>query len=193
MFLYVEKFVNLISKNNSAMRKFLIMAVMALAVSCVVDKNPAELDPDDLDAQYGVNLIKPGEKAPDFSLTGLDGKTYTLKDFKGKTLVVDFWASWCPDCREETEYLVQLHKDHPEVEFLGISFDTDPEALRTFIAENGMDWLQISEFKKWKETKVSEDYGVKWIPTKYVISPKGKVLLSTVVTKKVEDYLNKKK
>ena len=78
------------------------------------------------------------------------------------------------------------------MEFVGISFDTDEQQLRTFLTENGMDWLQLTEgFKKWKETKVSSDYGVKWIPTKYVISPKGKVLLSTVVTEKVEAYLNK--
>jgi hypothetical protein len=77
------------------------------------------------------------------------------------------------------------------VEFLGISFDTDAEQLLKYTAEHGMDWLQLSEgFKKWKETQVSEAYGVKWIPTKYVISPKGKVLLSTVMTEKVELFLN---
>ena len=84
-----------------------------------------------------------------------------------------------------------IRRNHPEVEFLGISFDTDAEQLRKYTAEHGMDWLQLSEgFKKWKETQVSEAYGVKWIPTKYVISPKGKVLLSTVMTEKVELFLN---
>ena len=171
------------------MKKILLLVAIALFVGCRVVDKPAE---GDLDETYAVDLVKPGSKAPDFSLTGLDGKTYTLADFKGKTVVVDFWASWCPDCRNETEYLLKLHKDHPEVEFVGISFDTDEQQLRTFLTENGMDWLQLTEgFKKWKETKVSSDYGVKWIPTKYVISPKGKVLLSTVVTEKVEAYLNK--
>ena len=175
------------------MKRILLFAVTVLAILSCANK-PKTLNitvPDDLDPEYAVNLIQPGENAPDFSLTDLNGKTYTLKDFKGKTVVVDFWATWCPDCRKEIDDLVRIHKEHPEVEFLGISFDTDPEQLRTFTAEHGMDWLQISEgFKKWKETEVSEAYGVKWIPTKYIISPMGKVLLSTVMTEKIEAYLN---
>ena len=175
------------------MKKIFLLAMMALTVlSCANRPKSAEITvPDDLDPEYAVNLVKAGEKAPDFVLTDLDGKTYTLKDFRGKTVVVDFWATWCPDCREEIDDLVRIHKEHPEVEFLGISFDTDAEQLRKYTAEHGMDWLQLSEgFKKWKETQVSEAYGVKWIPTKYVISPKGKDLLSTVMTEKVELFLN---
>lgn len=176
------------------MKKILLYTLVAFAaVSCASRSGKVDLTvPDDLDPEYAVNLIKAGEKAPDFVLTDLEGKNYSLKDFKGKTLVVDFWATWCPDCREEIDDLVRIHKEHPEVEFVGISFDTDPEKLRTFTAEHGMDWLQLSEgFKKWKETQVSEAYGVKWIPTKYVISPRGKVLLSTVMTEKVEKFLGR--
>ena len=153
------------------MKKIILLAMMALTVlSCANRPKSAEITvPDDLDPEYAVNLVEAGEKAPDFVLTDLDGKTYTLKDFRGKT----------------------IRKEHPEVEFVGISFDTDAEQLRTYAQEHGMDWLQLSEgFKKWKETQVSEAYGVKWIPTKYVISPKGKVLLSTVMTEKVELFLN---
>ena len=175
------------------MRRFIILSALILAVSCSSrSSSNAPLAADDPDATYATELIKAGDKAPDFTLTGLDGKTYTLADFKGKTLVVDFWASWCPDCRNEMDYLISLHKAHPEVEFVGITFDTDQDQLEEYMNEKGMDWLQLTEgFKKWKETKVSEDYGIKWIPTKYVISPKGKVLLSTVVTEKVEAFLNK--
>ena len=103
------------------MKKILLLAATALAaLSCTSRAPKAITVPDDLDPEYAVNLVKAGEKAPDFSLTGLDGKTYTLKDFKGKTLVVDFWATWCPDCREEIDELVRIHKEHPEVEFVGI-------------------------------------------------------------------------
>ena len=180
-------------KTQLMMKKIFLLAMMALTVlSCANRPKSAEITvPDDLDPEYAVNLVKAGEKAPDFVLTDLDGKTYTLKDFRGKTVVVDFWATWCPDCREEIDDLVRIHKEHPEVVFLGISFDTDAEQVRKYTAEHGMDWLQLSEgFKKWKETQVSEAYGVKWIPTKYVISPMGKVLLSTVMTEKVELFLN---
>ena len=144
--------------NLMHMKKILLYTLVAFAaVSCASRSGKVDLTvPDDLDPEYAVNLIKAGEKAPDFVLTDLEGKNYSLKDFKGKTLVVDFWATWCPDCREEIDDLVRIHKEHPEVEFVGISFDTDPEKLRTFTAEHGMDWLQLSEgFKKWKETSLS--------------------------------------
>ncbi len=176
------------------MKKSLLLAAVLVAVSCASNSgnNSAPLSEDDPDFTYATDLVEVGEKAPDFTLTGLDGKTYTLSDLKGKTVVIDFWATWCPDCRKEIDYLVSLHKKFPKVMFVGVSFDTDKEQLETFVEEHGMDWLQLSEgYKAWKETKVSEDYGVKWIPTKYVISPKGKVLLSTVVTEKVEAFLSK--
>ena len=150
---------------------------------------PAE----DLDATYATDLLKKGRKAPDFKLRDVDGKTYTLKDFRGKTLVIDFWATWCPDCRAETEALVALKKAHPDVVFLGISFDTEKEKLAAYTREHGMDWLQLSEFKKWKETDVSAAYHVKWIPTQYVIDPKGRVVFGTVMLEKVEAWLQNRK
>ena len=146
---------------------------------------PAE----DLDATYATDLLKKGRKAPDFKLRDVDGKTYTLKDFRGKTLVIDFWATWCPDCRAETEALVALKKANPDVVFLGISFDTEKEKLAAYTREHGMDWLQLSEFKKWKETDVSAAYHVKWIPSQYVIGPDGKVVLGTVMLDKVAKAL----
>ena len=167
------------------MKKLLILLSSLLIVCTGLSAQEVE----DLDITYAKDLVKKGAKAPDFTLQGLDGKTYTLKDFRGKTVVVDFWATWCPDCRKEIDYLVSLHRQYPDVLFLGISFDTDPAQLEKFTREHGMDWLQLSEWKKWKETKVSADYHIKWIPTKYVIDPKGKVILSTVMTEKVEKYL----
>ena len=169
--------------------------ILALAViSCgnggTSSKTSSSASEEDLDKTYAADLIKPGKQAPDFSLEGLDGKTYSLEDFKGKTVVMDFWATWCPDCRKEIDYLVSLHKKFPDVVFVGISFDTEKDTLTSFVAENGMDWVQLSEWKKWKETEISAAYNIKWIPTKYVISPKGKVLLSTVMTEKVEKYLS---
>lgn len=163
----------------------------ALIVLFLVGVSLHAQEAEDLDLTYGVDLLKSGTPAPDFSLPALDGKTYTLADFKGKTVVVDFWATWCPDCRKEMDYLVSLHKAYPEVLFLGISFDTDRGQLEKYMEEKGIDWLQLTEFKKWKENKISDDYHIKWIPTKYVIGPDGKVLLSTVVSEKVEAFLSK--
>lgn len=167
-------------------KALLIFTVVLFAASF----GAAAQEVEDLDKTYAAELLRPGAKAPSFKLEGLDGKTYTLKDFKGKTVVLDFWATWCPDCRKEIDYLVSLHEKFPDVVFVGISFDTDKDKLREFVSQNGMDWIQLSEWKKWKETDIRAAYHIKWIPTKYVISPRGRVLLSTVMTEKVEKYLS---
>ena len=145
----------------------------------------------DLDAQYAANLIKSGP-APEFSIQGTDGKTYTLKDFKGKTVILDFWATWCPDCREETPQLKALQKKlkgRKDVVLVGVSFDTDPAALASYVKEQGISWLQLSEFKKRKDSAIAAAYHIQWIPTKYVIGPDGQILLATVMQDKVEALL----
>ncbi len=145
-------------------------------------------DVKDLDPQYAKDLIKSGQ-APDFTLPGTDGKTYSLKDFRGKTLIIDFWATWCPDCRDEMPQLLDLQKklkDRKDIVMVGVSFDTDPARLEAYVKEQGIGWLQLSEFKAKKESAISEAYHIQWIPTKYVIGPDGKVLLATVMQNKVD-------
>ena len=139
----------------------------------------------DLDPQYAKDLIKSGQ-APDFTLPGTDGKTYSLKDFRGKTLILDFWATWCPDCREEMPQLLDLQKKlrgRKDIVMVGVSFDTDPAKLEA--------WRQLSDFKSKKESAISEAYHIQWIPTKYVIGPDGKVLLATVMQDKVDALVQK--
>jgi len=168
------------------MKKFFILLVAFLAFTGI---SFAQDQAEDLDLTYGTELLKKGAQAPDFSLPGLDGKTYTLKDFAGKTVIIDFWATWCPDCREEMPQLLAFYKklkNRDDVVFLGISFDTDKQQLQDYVKENGIGWMQLCEGKKWKETTVSDNYHIKWIPTKYVIGPDGKVILATVMPDKVE-------
>lgn len=147
----------------------------------------------DLDPQYAKDLIKSGQ-APDFTLPGTDGKTYSLKDFRGKTLIIDFWATWCPDCREEMPQLLALQKKlngRKDIVMVGVSFDTDPAKLEAYVKEQGIGWLQLSDFKSKKESTISEAYHIQWIPTKYVIGPDGKVLLATVMQDKVDALVQK--
>ena len=147
----------------------------------------------DLDPQYAKDLIKSGQ-APDFTLPGTDGKTYSLKDFRGKTLIIDFWATWCPDCREEMPQLLALQKKlrgQKDIVMVGVSFDTDPAKLEAYVKEQGIGWLQLSDFKSKKESAISEAYHIQWIPTKYVIGPDGKVLLATVMQDKVDALVQK--
>ena len=163
-----------------------------LLMGAVAGSICAQNVPDDMDAKYATELIKPGTVAPDFQMKSPEGKDFQLSEFaKGKTVVLDFWASWCPDCRKEAPEVVRLYNEyHPlGVEFVGISMDTDVEAWKKAIAQYGIEYPQVSELKKFRETAIAEAYGVKWIPSMVVIGPDGKVLLSTVLSYKVDKLL----
>ena len=158
---------------------FLVIAAIAALVSC---KNAVK----DADSEYAVDMFKQGEVLPAFSLEDRSGVVRTQADFAGKYVVYDFWATWCPDCREDVPAMKDLYAKYGDkVTFVGISFDTDPEKLDAFVAENGIGWTQLSDFVTKKESKVAEDFRVKWIPSMYLVGPDGKVVLGTVMVSKL--------
>ena len=152
----------------------------------------AQLGPEpDFDSKYATELVKAGVQAPDFKMKTIDGKTFKLSQLKGKTVVLDFWASWCPDCRKDAPEVVRMYKEYApqDIEFVGVSMDTDVEAWRKACEQFGITYTQVSELKKFKETDIAKAYGVKWIPSMVVVDKEGKVALSTVLTYKVDKYL----
>lgn len=175
-----------------------ILAASCLsATSCrrnAKDKKAEEevvAEEEDLDAKYAKDLLAEGTAAPQFTLKTPDGKEVSLSDFAGKYVVLDFWASWCPDCRNDVPALKTLWEKYgsDKVAFLSVSFDTDQEKWASYIAENGMGWTHVSPLAKWKETQVSNDYKVNWIPSMYLIAPDGKVKFGTVVLDKIAKAL----
>ena len=169
------------------MKKLLLFALMLTTVAARAQFGPVADD----DTKYATELIKPGTVAPDFKMKTIDGKTFRLSKLKGKTVVLDFWASWCPDCRKDAPEVVRMYKKFSSagVEFVGVSMDTDVEKWRAATEQYGMGYTHVSELKKFKETDISKSYGVKWIPSMVVIAPDGKVALSTVLSYKVDKYL----
>ena len=163
---------------------------MLFAMSVMTTKaQPAQQD---MDAKYATEIVKAGTVAPDFKMKTPEGKTIQLKKFaKGKTVVLDFWASWCPDCRKDAPEVVRMYEKYKQygIEFIGISMDTDAEAWKEAIQKYGIRYPQVSELKKFRETDIAKAYGVKWIPSMVVIGPDGQVKLSTVLTYKVDKYL----
>lgn len=145
----------------------------------------------DLDAKYATNLLKVGTVAPEIALKTIDGKQFSLKGLRGKYVVVDFWASWCPDCRKDAPNVVAMYnKFHKKgVEFVGVSFDTKSESWKSAVEKLGIPYTQVSDMKNMRESPVALAYNIKWIPTVYVIDPEGKVVLATVMSQKVDAYL----
>ena len=170
------------------------LSLLALLMIGVTATKAQSAQPD-FDDKYATELVKAGTAAPDFKMKTPDGKNFQFskwaKGNKGKTVVLDFWASWCPDCRKDAPEVIRLYEAyHPYgIDFIGISMDTDVEAWKKAIEKFGITYPQVSELKKFKETDIAKAYGVKWIPSMVVVGSDGEVKLSTVLTYKVDKYL----
>ncbi|MBN1291099.1 MAG: TlpA family protein disulfide reductase [Candidatus Latescibacteria bacterium] len=121
--------------------------------------------------------VKVGKPIPDMKLTDLEGKTVSLSDCRGTIVVLEFWATWCPDCREVLPHLQTLSDTSGDAGFsvVTVSVDTRPETVRTFMKENGYSFTVLHG-----GINVREMFAVKAIPTLYLIDRKG-VLRSTLV------------
>jgi len=117
-------------------------------------------------------VVVAGDSAPDFTITADTGQTVSVPDFKGKLLVLNFWASWCPPCVEETPSLSQFAAAYASkgVVVLGVSVDKDEKAYKNFLQKFKPNFLTAREFK------AHEDYGTFMYPETYIIDAKGKVL-----------------
>src|SRR5579863_4729746 len=117
-------------------------------------------------------VVLAGDAAPDFTITADNGQTVSLPDFKGKLLVLNFWASWCQPCVQETPSLSQFAQQFANkgVVVLGVSVDKDQRAYNAFVQRFHPAFLTV------RENKLHEDFGTFMYPETYIIDAKGKVL-----------------
>lgn len=169
------------------MRRF-VLTLVTLAVTAFAAGAQEVLAADDLDATYATDLVKPGEMAPPFTMKDLSGQEHSpLGEFPGKWIVLDFWASWCRDCRADMPRMMELHAkaDPQKVVFVGVSFDTSAEAMQKYLDDKEIPWLQVTDLVRMNESAVAKAYGIHWIPSVCLIGPDGKVVLSTVMVEKL--------
>jgi peroxiredoxin len=118
-------------------------------------------------------LVREGMPAPQFALNTLDGKPVALADLKGKPVLVNFWASWCPPCLEETPALIEayneLKKENPNFEFVGIGTNDEKANLVKFAANNNIPYLVADD----ADGKVGDAYAVRGMPTTFFIDSAG--------------------
>jgi thiol-disulfide isomerase/thioredoxin len=160
---------------------FLLLTQMVLSISA-----------QNADSLYSKSFLAPGTEAPDFTLMTPTGRSFELSSQRGRYVVIDFWASWCGDCRKikpKMDFLSNAYSIDSVV-FVGVSYDTDNEIWKNYVQSDNKDFIiHVSELKKWEETETSQQYGIKWIPTMYLIDPEGKVVMATTDVEKLAKAL----
>jgi peroxiredoxin len=118
-----------------------------------------------------------GTKFPDFTEKDVAGKPLSLANYKGKVVLIDFWATWCGPCVAELPNVLETYKKHHPggFEIVGISLDEDQTKLETFTRQKSMTWQQFFDGQGWKN-KLAQKYGVNSIPATYLLDGDGKII-----------------
>jgi len=133
-----------------------------------------------------------GVTAPDFTETDVTGQLVKLSSFRGKYVLLDFWASWCGPCRQENPNVVKAFNKYKDKNFtiLGVSLDREGGKADWIAAiqNDGLNWTQVSDLKFWK-SQVAALYYVTSIPANFLIDPNGKIIAKNLRGNDLEDKL----
>ncbi len=122
-----------------------------------------------------------GKAAPELNLPDKDGKIISLTSFRGKYLLIDFWASWCGPCRQENPNVVKAYNEYKAKNFtvLGVSLDKEKDAWLQAIQDDGLAWTHVSDLKFWNSKAVGL-YGFEGIPYNVLVDPQGKIIAESL-------------
>ena len=129
-------------------------------------------------------------KAPDFTGTGVDGKTYSLSQYQGKDLVLYFWATWCPACRRDAEGFMKVYETYngKAAEIVTVSLDKGLDKLKAFVEEKKVPYPILFGGKSW-DNPIAEAYHVDSTPTYILISKDGEIIRKGAFSSELETDL----
>ncbi len=179
----------------------LVAVLIAIAVTSMVKKNVDQEDSFD-DEQRGVDLVgvaaneglNKGEQAPDFELTTLEGEPIRLSELKGKKVILNFWATWCPPCKAEMPHMQNFYEDYAEtenVEIVAVNLTSgDREAsVEEFVKDYGLTFPIPMDV----EGEVGQKFQAVTIPTSYIIDTNGMIqhkIVGPMDETMIEDFVS---
>jgi peroxiredoxin len=133
-----------------------------------------------------------GTRFPDFDEKDVAGKSFSIANYKGKVVLVDFWATWCGPCVQELPNVLNAYeKYHAKgFEIVGISLDKDESKLTTFTTDRKMPWQQFFDGKMW-QNKLAVKYGINSIPATYLLDGEGKIIARNLRGEALDEALAK--
>lgn len=131
-----------------------------------------------------------GNPAPDFAFTDTNGVSHRLSDYRGKIVLLDFWATWCPACRTEAPKIAAAYQRLREkgFEIIGINGDSSEADFRNFIAQNKMSWTHIRENA---DQEIQKTFRANALPAYYLIDKNGVIIYNAVASKNLIDEIEK--
>ncbi len=168
-----------------------LIVMIAVSMACTKQKTNADTNSSTPVSTTGAKVI------PAFELPDVNGTIVKSESFAGKVLVIDFWATWCPPCRQEIPGFIELYSALKDkgVEIIGISLDEDKKELVKFVPANKMNYPVLHDEKGTVAKLFGDKFGeISGIPTTFIVNKKGEVVSTHVgfTDKKVfEDEINK--
>lgn len=165
-------------RRGSKVAIVLLIAVSVVFVyfylSYMKEKRVEEVDYETLYSSLSIQRINPPQKAEDFTLRTLEGKRVSLKDYRGKVIFLNFWATWCGFCRIEMPSIEKLWQEFKEEDFAILAIDVQEEGklVSSFMKKMNLSFPVLLDGKG----KTAQSYGIRGLPTTFFLNPKGEII-----------------